>query len=152
MKIKAINEKVRSMKLQVPYDGFISIDANGMAEVSEKAAKLLVNGTKDWKYVEKVEDKLKDKKGDEQAPKQPEKPTEPTTEEETAEETVEEENEEVDESKLIIEGIKKMSLEEMLATAEDAGYPKDEYAKFVKKEKMMAAYLIKKYNESQKEA
>lgn len=157
MKIKAINEKVRSMKLQVPYDGLISIDANGVAEVSEKAAKILVNGTKDWKYADVKENTDKNKKGSEKTPKEStspaEQPTKPEEEvEETAEEVVEEEKENIDESKLIIEGIKKMSLEEMIATAEDAGYPKEEYQKFIKKDKMMAAYLIKKYNESQKEA
>lgn len=154
MKIKAINPKVRSMKLQVPYDGLITINEEGVAEVSDKAAKLLVNGTADWAYLTSGETKGKGKKDGEQEPKKTE-PTPPEENEEVVEETETPEDgdggkEEVDETKLIIDGIKKMSLEEMIATAKDAGYPEDEYKKFMKKDKMMAAYLIKKYNESQK--
>lgn len=152
MKIKAINPKVRSMKLQVPYDGLITINEEGVAEVSDKAAKLLINGTADWAYLTSGETKGKVKKDGEQAPKQAE-PTPPVENEEVVEETETPEDggeEEVDETKLIIDGIKKMSLEEMISTAQDAGYPEDEYKKFMKKDKMMAAYLIKKYNESQK--
>ena len=51
--IKAKNSHVKSMKLNVPYDGIIEINANGIAFVSEKAAKALVNGTNDWEYVKK---------------------------------------------------------------------------------------------------
>lgn len=38
-----------------------------------------------------------------------------------------------------------MSLEEMLETAAEAEYPEDEYKKFKKNSKLMAAYLVKKY-------
>ena len=38
-----------------------------------------------------------------------------------------------------------MSLEEMLETAAEAEYPEDEYKKFNKNSKLMAAYLVKKY-------
>lgn len=52
MKIKAKNPSVKGMKLIVPIDGTIEIDANGMAEVTEKAAELLVSKTNDWSYVD----------------------------------------------------------------------------------------------------
>lgn len=52
MKIKAINKLVKGMKLSVPFDGIINIDGNGIADVSQKAAKALVTGTNDWEYLE----------------------------------------------------------------------------------------------------
>ena len=112
MKIKAKNSKVFGIKLNVPVDGLIEIDANGVAEVSEKAAQMLVNGTNDWEY-------FNDSEGDD--------------------------GNEVDE---VINGLKKMTLSQMIDMANEAGYPESEYQKFAKKEKLMLAYLIKKYNEA----
>ena len=112
MKIKAKNSKVFGIKLNVPIDGLIDIDASGVAEVSEKAAKMLVNGTNDWEYFNDGEG------GD---------------------------GNDVDE---VINGLKKMPLTQMIDMAKEAGYPESEYQKFAKKEKLMLAYLIKKYNEA----
>lgn len=106
MKIKAKNSKVFGIKLNVPVDGLIEIDANGVAEVSEKAANMLVNGTNDWEY-------SKDSEGDE-----------------------------------VLAGLKKMTLPQMIEMAKEAGYPESEYQKFTKMEKLMLAYLTKKYNEA----
>lgn len=117
MKIKAKNPSVKSMKLIVPIDGMIDIDANGVAEVTEKAAELLVNKTNDWSYV------------DSEVKKQLEK-------------------EIVDEDAQVVAGIKKMKIEEMIAMAKEAEYPESEWNKFSQKPKLMAAYLIKKYNEA----
>lgn len=117
MKIKAKNPSVKSMKLIVPIDGMIDIDANGVAEVTEKAAELLVNKTNDWSYV------------DSDVKKQVEK-------------------EIVDEDAQVVAGIKKMKIEEMIAMAKEAEYPEAEWNKFSQKPKLMAAYLIKKYNEA----
>ena len=111
MKIKAKNSKVFGIKLNVPVDGLIEIDANGVAEVSGKAAKMLVNGTNDWEY-------SKDSEGD---------------------------GNEGDE---VLAGLKKMTLPQMIEMAKEAGYPESEYQKFAKKEKLMLAYLTKKYNEA----
>lgn len=117
MKIKAKNPSVKSMKLIVPIDGMIDIDANGVAEVTEKAAELLVNKTNDWSYV------------DSDVKKQVEK-------------------EVIDEDAQVVAGIKKMKIEEMIAMAKEAEYPEAEWNKFSQKPKLMAAYLIKKYNEA----
>lgn len=111
MKIKAKNSKVFGIKLNVPVDGLIEIAANGVAEVSDKAAKMLVDGTNDWEYVS----------GEDSG------------------------NDNTDE---VLNGIKKMPLAQMIEVAKEAGYPESEYMKFAKKEKLMAAYLIKKYNEA----
>lgn len=120
--IKALNPNVKGMKLIVPFDGTIEINAEGVAIVSERAAEALVRGTNDWEYVTKVNPNLK---------------TETT-----------ESNAEKSEDEVIVAGIKKMKLDEMLNTAHEAGYPEKEWERFAKKEKLMAAYLIKKYNEA----
>jgi hypothetical protein len=122
MKIKAINSNVKSMKLNVPIDGLIDIDANGIAVVSDKAAEVLVKGTNDWKYAEEVN------------------PTTEASQGESNSENVTDDD--------IIAGIKKMKLADMITTANEAGYPAEEWERFAKKEKLMAAYLIKKYNEA----
>lgn len=56
MKIKSKNPKVASMKLIVPIDGEITIDADGVAEVSPKCAIQLVTGTNDWAYASKAKE------------------------------------------------------------------------------------------------
>lgn len=116
MKIKAKNSSVKSMKLIVPIDGIIDIDANGVTEVTDKAADLLVNKTNDWNYLD-AEDKKLDK-------------------------------EPIDEDAEVVAGIKKMKIEDMIAMAKEAEYPEAEWNKFSQKPKLMAAYLIKKYNEA----
>lgn len=40
-KIRSINKSVRSMKLTVPYDGTIDINADGVVEVSDACAEAL---------------------------------------------------------------------------------------------------------------
>lgn len=107
------------MKLIVPIDGTINIDANGIADISDKAAEMLVNGTKDWEYLDSnpktVKGNSKEKKSEDEE---------------------------------VVAGIKAMTLEDMISTATEAGYPETEWKRFSKKDKLMAAYLIKKYNEA----
>lgn len=45
----------------------------------------------------------------------------------------------------VIAAIRSMSMEEMLAAAAEAGYSAEEYSKYKKNSKLMAAYLVKKY-------
>jgi hypothetical protein len=116
MKIKAKNPSVKGMKLIVPIDGTIEIDANGIADVSDKAANLLVNNTNDWQFLNAAKADSNDEPEDDDA--------------------------------RIVQGIKKMSLEDMISMAQEAEYPESEWKKFSKKDKLMAAYLIKKYNEA----
>ena len=139
-KIKAIDPQVKGMKLCVPVDGIISIDAEGIAVVSDKAAKILIEGTNDWKMADEGKDAGTDDKSVEKAKK--------TAEKAPATESKENEDAEADE---VVEGIKKMNLEELVAMAEEAGYDKAEWEKFASKTgktgiKLMSAYLIKKYN------
>ena len=123
MKIVSINHSVKSMKLTVPFDGNIDIDANGIAEVSDKCAEALVKGTKDWKYLDEDKNGVEDGKGESDVS-----------------------------DKEIKEGINKMSLEEMIELAKESNYPESEWDKFAKNEKnatkLMSAYLFKMYKKT----
>lgn len=116
MKLKTSNASLYGSRLTVPVDGTIQIDRNGEINVSEVCARHLLT-LPEWLAVgEGVKEDA--------AP---------------AAETAE------DQDKAIIDQIRAMSLEEMLETAAEAEYPEDEYKKFKKKSKLMAAYLVKKY-------
>lgn len=131
MKIKAKNNTVKSMQLMIPYDGIIEIDNDGIAEVSEKAAKVLVECTNDWEYADEKETNAETDNADETT----------TSEADIVDETAtsEEKNDE------IIDGIRNMSLDAMITMATEAGYPEKDWKKYAKKDKLMAAYLIKQY-------
>lgn len=124
MKIKSKNPKVSSMKLCVPLDGVVDIDANGIVDVSTKCAIQLVNGTNDWEYLNKktVETKSDDDDDDE-------------------------EEDDVDERKQFEEGLSKMQLADMKTMAKEAEYPEEEWSKLSSK-KIMISYLLKKYDEA----
>lgn len=116
MKLKTSNASLYGSRLTVPVDGTIQIDRNGEINVSEVCARHLLT-LPEWLAVgEGVKENA--------AP---------------AAETAE------DQDKAIIGQIRAMSLEEMLETAAEAEYPEDEYKKFKKNSKLMAAYLVKKY-------
>lgn len=124
MKIKAKNSKIASMRLCVPVDGVISIDHNGVADVSPKCAAMLVKGTNDWDY-------LKSEKAAE-------------AEEEETEEAAEEEMTERDKFAAELDG---MSVEQMKDYAKEAGFSEKEYEK-LKTKKLMKAYLLKKFDDA----
>lgn len=116
MKLKTSNASLYGSRLTVPVDGTIQIDRNGEINVSEVCARHLLT-LPEWLAVgEGVKEDA--------AP---------------AAETAE------DQDKAIIDQIRAMSLEKMLETAAEAEYPEDEYKKFKKNSKLMAAYLVKKY-------
>jgi len=175
MKIQAINKNIKSMKLSVPVDGLIEIDENGMAEVSSKCGKMLIEGTNDWKEFKGDKEDSDEKKVDEQGSNGGEQTSTDTAEEnedaaeQGSEQTEDEQSENADEKPAdeqtedadkqptdeeIIEGLKKLSLEDCIATAKEAGYPEKEWEKLSKNEKaaekMMRNYLVKKYKESVK--
>lgn len=146
MKIKAINKNVKSMKLSVPIDGIIDIDVNGIAEVSPNCGKMLIEGTHDWKEYSEGED------ADE-----PDK--EPKPDAEDGEHVSEGEGGEKDSEKQptdeeVIAGLEKLSLQECINMATEAGYPVKEWKKLSKNEKaaenLMRKYLIKKFKNASK--
>ena len=141
MKIKAINKVVKSMKLIVPIDGLIDIDANGVAEVSPNCGKMLIEGTNDWKEYSEGKDTKEDEKGAEQVEDTTENGDEDVTDKQPTDEEV-------------VEGLKKLSLEECINMAKEAGYPQKEWEKLSKNDKaaenLMRKYLIKKYKDASK--
>lgn len=116
MKLKTSNASLYGSRLTVPVDGTIQIDRNGEINVSKVCARHLLT-LPEWLAVGK-------------AVKEDAAPAAETAE---------------DQDKAIIDQIRAMSLEEMLETAAEAEYPEDEYKKFKKNSKLMAAYLVKKY-------
>lgn len=116
MKLKTSNASLYGSRLTVPVDGTIQIDRNGEINVSEVCARHLLT-LPEWLAVG-------------EGAKKAAAPVAKTAE---------------DQDKAIIDQIRAMSLEEMLETAAEAEYPEDEYKKFKKNSKLMAAYLVKKY-------
>lgn len=115
MKLKTNNTALHGSRLTVPVDGTIQIDRNGEINVSEACAAQLLT-LPDWIAVSKGA---------------PEKEA-PALEA-------------ADSDAEVIAAIRSMSMEEMLAAAAEAGYPAEEYSKYKKNSKLMAAYLVKKY-------
>ena len=144
MKIQAKNKNIKSMKLSVPVDGLIEIDANGIVEVSEECGRMLIEGTNDWEKFGEGKDTKNGKKGSEKAPSSGKK---------------EEGEGEGDEGQLsdkeAIETLQQLSLADCIETAKAAGYPEKEWEKLSKNEKsaekLMRTYLVKKYKDSIKE-
>ena len=131
MKIKAKNQNIASMKLIVPIDGLITIDANGEAEVSPKCAVLLVNNTNDWQYVGKAEKEV----------------TEAPDEEDDAEGT---ENVKKSERELLEEKVKTAKIAELKEMCVEAEFPEDEWKSLSKA--LLSAYILKKYDEATAES
>ena len=140
MKIVAKNKNIKSMKLNVPVDGCIDIDENGIAEVSQSCGEMLIKGTLDWKEFVDGKDTAENEKEPEQGNNDGNQESEEGSDAVSNEE--------------IIEGLKKLSLDECIATAKEANYPKKEWEKLSKNEKaaekLMRQYLVKKFKESLK--
>ena len=127
MKIKAKNQNIASMKLIVPIDGLITIDANGEAEVSPKCAVLLVSNTNDWQYVGKAAKEV----------------TEDHDEKDDAEGT---ENVEKSERELLEEKVKTAKIAELKEMCVEAEFPEEEWKNLSKA--LLSAYILKKYDEA----
>ena len=52
MKVRIKTKSIKSTKLIMPIDGLVEIDADGIAEVSEKCAEIMVNKTNSWEMVD----------------------------------------------------------------------------------------------------
>ena len=139
MKIKAKNSKIASMKLCVPVDGVISIDHNGVAEVSPKCAALLVKGSNDWEYLKKSAAKT-----EEEEKTLTDEVEEPEAEEEETEEDGKSDRERFE---AYLDGL---TVAQMKDYAKEGNLPAEEYDKLSSK-KLMKAYLLKKYDETAEE-
>ena len=131
------------MKLSVPVDGLIEIDEKGIAEVSEKCGKMLIEGTSDWK-------EFKAGKGTGKAEEDGEQDAEDVEDTEDTDEAEDDKKPVTD--KEIIAGLNKLPLDACIETAKEAGYPEAEWGKLIKNEKaaekLMQKYLVRKYKES----
>ena len=112
------------MELIVPVDGRITIDANGVAEVSPKCAAVLVKGTNDWEYAKKAT----------------------AVSEEDDEEEDDNEGEASDREKFEAH-LDTLTLAQMKDLSKEGEMPEEEYEKLNSK-KLMKAYLLKKYDEA----
>lgn len=113
------------MELIVPVDGRISIDANGVAEVSAKCAAVLVKSTNDWDYAKKATAV----QGDDE------------------EEEEDDDNEEATDRNKFVAHLDTLTLAQMKDLAKEGEMPEEEYEKLGTK-KLMKAYLLKKYDEA----
>ena len=127
MKIKSLKSSVASMNLIVPIDGMITIDGNGIAEVSEQCAKTLVEMTNDWGYLDDTQI----------VPEET-----PETSENSADSNDETETEEEGISK---QDLAKLSYKQLRETAVESGFPEGEWGKL--KKDLLVEYLFKKMSE-----
>lgn len=128
MKIKA-KKNIQNIKLIVPIDGLIEVDANGIADVSPKCATTLVKCTNDWDFAKNS----------------------------SAEKEVDENNEESQENadadserKELESHLDTLNLAELKEYAKEAEFPESEYEK-INSKKLMKAYLLKKYDSASEE-
>ncbi len=124
VKLKTSNRLIINQSVNIPIDGVIKIDEDGVTEVSEEAAAILLNnfdGTysafSDEGEDESKDDESKDDEGNKE------------------DENEEDENEE-DEIDLT-----SLSLKELISVAKDAGIKEPTYRKFKESKKLMVKFL-----------
>lgn len=121
VQIKAKNETVRKMNLIMPEDGMVEINAEGIAEVSEKCAEIMTTCTSDWERVDVI--------------------TEHNKENENSDDN---NNDEEDERTQLEAKVKKATIEELKAICKEMEFDEDEYGKLSKKN--LQKYILNKYD------
>lgn len=122
VQIKAKNETVRKMNLIMPEDGMVEINAEGIAEVSEKCAEIMTTCTPDWERVDVI--------------------TEHNKENENSDDN--NDNDEEDERTQLEAKVKKANIEELKAICKEMEFDEDEYGKLSKKN--LQKYILNKYD------
>lgn len=120
VQIKAKNETVRKMNLIMPEDGMVEINAEGIAEVSEKCAEIMTTCTSDWERVDVI------------------------TEHNKENENSDNNNDEEDERTQLEAKVKKATIEELKAICKEMEFDEDEYGKLSKKN--LQKYILNKYD------
>jgi hypothetical protein len=129
--IKINDESFFGKSINIPFDGEVKLDENGVVSVSDEAAEQLIEGTSDWTLVTKT---IKKKPVIEEV--------EETEEDETV---VEEENEELTETEEEeVVSLDSLSVEELIQICEEANFPKSEWGKYTKSKKALEKYIAKK--------
>lgn len=134
MKIHSKNNKVQNTKLIVPIDGLVTIDGEGIADVSPKCAVLLVSNTNDWEYV-------KGNKPQKDTEETPNEPNEETTDPEEGNVPTE------DERVLLEEKLNSSTVKELQTMCQEANLPEEEWNKLTKK--LLVKYLMEKYDNTE---
>ena len=124
VQIKAKNETVRKMNLIMPEDGMVEINAEGIAEVSEKCAEIMTTCTSDWERVNSI--------------------TEHNKENKNSDDNNDDEEEEGDERAQLEKKVKDANLEELKAICKEMEFDEDEYGKLSKKN--LQKYILDKYD------
>ena len=132
MKIKTKNRSLLGNRLIVPVDGLVTIDGNGVVEVSEEAAESLLMSS-DWEATEDNQNSKKDSDSNSNPNSNSDDDVDPKKEE-----------------KEIIAGIKAMELPQLIEMAEAAEYPKEEWEKHKENAKLLSGYLVGKFKASRK--
>lgn len=150
MKLKATKPNLKSMKLTVPHDGTVNVDAEGCIDVSAKCAKQLVELTPDWRYVDQPS-KSDEPKGEEgkgaPAPDPGLKGQEVGKEGEGDEGNEGDEDETLTAEEYAAE-LNKSTVKELQAMAAEAEFPEEEVKAASKTKALLVAYLVSQaYNE-----
>lgn len=143
MKIKAKKQSIVSMKLIVPIDGLITVDGNGIADVSPKCATLLVKNTDDWEFLKKEQGKSESKTVKEEAVEEESE----TTANESSE--TEEEETEKNEREIFVEKVNSAKVNELRDMCKEAGFPEEEWKSLTKN--LLIKYLTEKFDEAEKD-
>ena len=134
MKIHSKNNKVQNTKLIVPIDGLVTIDGEGIADVSPKCAVLLVSNTNDWEYVKNA----KSQKDTEETLNDPDEGTNDDGDGNVPTE---------DERALLEEKLNSSTVKELQAMCQEANLPEEEWNKLTKK--LLVKYLMDKYDNTE---
>lgn len=175
VKIKAKSTSMYGKKINLPIDGEVKIDENGILEVSSECANLLVEKTENYSFVEEKEaatTKKDDKKKSEtektkksettkKSSKKVEEDEEETEDEETEDETSEEEtdeddsddnsddseDEEEDEDVTYTkEDLNALEITDLIEILKEANISEDKYEKFKTKKGLLINFILKTLN------
>jgi hypothetical protein len=120
MKIVTSSKQVFGKKLNVPFDGTVEVSEEGILEVSDKCADVLL---KQPNFSEIAKPAAK------------------------ASKSAKKEEDEDDEDS---DGLDDLELEDLIKLAVEASYPDEEFKNFKKNKKLMLKYLRKKSSEEEK--
>lgn len=173
VKIKAKSTSMYGKKINLPIDGEVKIDENGILEVSSECANLLVEKTENYSFVEekeattKKDDKKKSeteksKKSEttkksskkvEEVEEDEEETEEEETEDETSDEETDEDNsddsedEEEDEDVTYTkEDLNALEITDLIEILKEANISEDKYEKFKTKKGLLINFILKTLN------
>jgi hypothetical protein len=162
IKIRVSELAMYGQSVIVPNDGEVSIDSDGILEVSEETAKLLLENTSSYVEVgtdgkattskdkavktttkaKKVEAVVEEEETEEEETEEEETEEEETEEEETEEEETEEEETE-EETGLTKESLSELEISELIDILKTAKIEKASYAKYVNKKGLLINFILK---------